>query len=133
FVALDFVVEPDGNLVDYRQYRRFLGNQGQLANIQAAPSVALIAADGAVHDVRPLPRRPLGSFPVDFWVQLAVGFLAWAIASAVWAFRSHEASAWYLLLNGATTLMFSPGAAVYTTRELAVPLPQLIVLKAMNF
>jgi len=133
FIELDFSIEPDGNLATYREYRAFLRNQGLLASIQAAPVIELTADDGAIYELRPQPRRPPGTLPPDFWVQVAVGFLAWMIAAAVWAFRPHEASARYLLLSGAMTLMFAPGAAVYTTRELAVPLTELLLLKTMNF
>ncbi len=133
FEALDFVVEPDGNLVNYAGYRRFLQNQGLLARIQAAPQLERVTPDGQRLPIAPATHRPAWDLPADFWVQWVVGLLAWTIAAGVWAFRPHNVAARYMLINGATVLLFAPGAAVYTTRELAIPLPELLVLKTMNF
>ncbi|MFT0532058.1 sensor histidine kinase [Castellaniella hirudinis] len=133
FSALDFIVEPDGNVRTYPEYHQFLKNMGQLADIQDAPRVQLSDRQGRIFSLTPAPWRPLWTLPVDFWVQVAVGLIAWLIVSAVWAFRPRQSGVRYLLFNGATTLMFAPGAAVYTTRELAIPLSEMIVLKTMNF
>jgi len=130
---LDFTVEPDGNLATYAEYRRFLAGQGRLAALQSGPELAFHGFDARRFAVVPDSHRPVASLPADFWVQIAVGFFAWMIAAAVWAFRPRLASARFLLFNGWTTLMFSPGAAVYTTREFALPLGQMLVLKSMNF
>jgi two-component system sensor histidine kinase DevS len=133
FEALDFVIEPDGNVATYDDYRRFLARQSALAALQAQPVFRIRTADGQDHAIVPLSTRPLWTLPADFWIQIVVGFFAWLIAAAVWAFRPRDAAARYLLLSGLSTLMFAPGAAVYTTRELAIPLAELLVLKTMNF
>ncbi len=117
----DFVVEPDGSLGTYTSYETFLSRQGRLARIQRASEVTFIDATGRSWSVSPERRRPLGAFPPDFWVQLVVGVVAWLISSAIWVFRPREASARYLLLSGVATLTFAPLAAIYSTRELALP------------
>ena len=48
----------------------------------------------------PQPARPVSNLPVDFWVQIFVGFFAWTVSASVWVFRPQEASARYLLLTG---------------------------------
>ncbi len=122
FEALDFITEPDGMMGDYGTYRRFLDRQENLARIQESADVYLTGADGVRHEVSPdLKGRPLTSLPADFWVQVMVGLVAWQVSAAVFAFRPGDAGARYLLLSGASTLLFAPAAAVYTTRELAVP------------
>lgn len=131
--AIDLTIEPDGNLPTYDDYRRFLDRQGRIASLQAAPVLYLTDSGGGIHEVRPAAARPAPELPPDFWIQLAVGFLCWMIAAGVWSFRPRDPAACFLLVTGFATLMFSPGAAVYTTRELAVPLGWLLMLKTMNF
>ena len=122
FEPKDFTVEPDGMMGDYGTYRRFLNRQDVLSGIQGSSMVVFTSAKGQEFSVVPdLSGRPIGSLPPDFWVQLLVGLIAWQVSVAVFAFRSGETSARYLLLSGAATLIFAPAAAVYTTREFSVP------------
>ncbi len=119
--ALDLVAEPDGAMGDYETYREFLARQDRLAAIQAGGEIRLATKEGGTETLVPDRRgRPFSSFPPDFWVQLAVGLAAWLVSATVFAFRPKEAAARYLLLSGAATLLFSPAAAVYSTRELAL-------------
>ena len=118
---LDLVVEPDGTMGDYRTYREFLYRQDRLADILASGEVQLVMADGGAETLVPDRRgRPFLSFPPVFWVQLAVGLVAWLVSATVFAFRPKDAAARYLLLSGGATLLFSPAAAIYSTRELAL-------------
>lgn len=118
--AADLVVEPDGSLGTYDAYDRFLTRQSALAAIQKGSELVLRATDGRAWTLRPAPSRPLDALPPDYWVQILVGVVAWVVSAAIWAFRPREASARYLLLSGAATLMFAPFAAVYSTRELGL-------------
>lgn len=118
---LDLTIEPDGVIPDYDTYQRFIARQDRLAKIQHAPEVFLTTSDGRVFTVAPDPDgRPLSALPADFWVGLVVGLAAWLVSASVFAFRSNDAAARYLLLSGAATLIFAPAASIYTTRELAV-------------
>ena len=120
FEALDFVTEPDGMMGDYRTYERFLERQDRMARIQSSEVIRL--SDGAqVHELRPSAGgRKWTDLPPDFWVQVVVGLVAWMVSAAVFVFRPAETSARYLLLSGASTLLFAPAAAIYTTRELGM-------------
>lgn len=119
---LDLITEPDGALGAFSLYGRLIARQDRLARIQAAEKVTLTDGSGGIHVVGPDPAgRPLAALPPDFWVQVFVGLAAWLVSAAVFAFRPRDAGARYLLLSGAATLLFAPAAAVYTTRELAVP------------
>src|SRR5690606_9096495 len=75
---------------------------------------------GARFTIHPEARRPVLALPLEFWVQLAVGVIAWLISGAIWAFRPGDTPARYLLLSGFATLLFAPLAAIYTTRELGM-------------
>jgi len=129
----DFTLEPDANLPSYASYARFLARQGQLADMLHRPGLALIEPSGARHLLTPGPSRPLTSLSADFWVQLIVGLFAFSISAGVWAFRPRAAPARYLLLSGFSTLVFAPLAAVYSTRELALPATEFVWLSDLNF
>lgn len=120
-VALDLTLEPDGAIADYDTYRRFIERQDRLARMQDADEIFFADSEGGIHRVVPDSRgRPLSSLPADFWVGLVVGLVAWLVAAGVFAFRPGEASARYLLLSGAATLVFAPASVMYSTRELAM-------------
>lgn len=131
--AQDFVAEPASGLPTLSAYDAFLARQERLSALQAHPRLTFIDNRGRSHQVAPLPHRGVFALPVEFWVQLAVGIFAWLIAAGVWIFRQQEASARYLLLSGFSTLLFAPLAAVYSTRELALPGEQFRWLCDINF
>jgi two-component system, NarL family, sensor histidine kinase DevS len=131
--ARDFIPETDGVLETYDVYDAFRRRQSALAEIQAAPEVVFTDNEGREWRVKPEAGRPLADLPVAFWVQLAVGVIAWLIAGGVWVFRRDDLSAWYLLLSGWSTAVFSPMAGIYSTRELAMPGGLFGVLSDLNF
>lgn len=132
--AGDLIPEVDGVIPDYASYRKFLQRQERLARIQDSGEISITDRGGRVHTLAPdRGGRPLASLPPDFWVQLFVGLSAWLVAAAVFAFRPREAGARYLLLSGAATLIFAPAAAVYTTRELAMPAAVFRWASDLNF
>src|SRR5690606_41091813 len=91
--TLDLAPEPDGAMGDYPTYRRFLARQDALSEILRQDTVQLGLDNGATVQITPEHRRPLRTLPVAFWVQLAVGVVAWLIAASVFAFRQTEHSA----------------------------------------
>lgn len=132
-VPSDLTIEPDGAMGDYATYEAFLSRQGRLATLMDADTVFLTDEAGRVYRVNPAPDRPISTLPVEYWVQVTVGLVAWLISSSVFAFRTGESSARYLLLSGASTLLFASFAAVYSTRELALPSGLFRFLNDGNF
>ncbi len=130
---LDLAPEPDGAMGDYQTYHRFLDRQDILSRILRTETVEIRLSDGETFSVTPQPRRPIGSLPVAFWVQLAVGIFAWLIAASIFAYRRTESAAHFLLLSGAATLVFAPLAGVYSTRELALSATLFQWLNDLNF
>lgn len=130
---LDLTTEPDGAMGTYSNWHYFLERQDLLANIIRADSVHISLADNSSYEITPPGKRPFSSLPSSYWVQIIVGLVAWAISVSVFAFRTHETSARYLLLSGAATLTFSPLAGVYSTRELALPATLFQCLNDLNF
>lgn len=131
--ARDFIPEPDGVVETYAAYDDFLRRQGELAAMQAAEAVVFVDVEGREWRVQPEASRPIASLPAEFWVQVAVGVVAWLIAAGVWVFRRGEASAHYLLLSGWSTAVFAPLPAVYTTRELGLSSELFRWLSDLNF
>ncbi|MDP0491972.1 MAG: ATP-binding protein [Verrucomicrobiota bacterium JB023] len=116
---LDLITEPDGMMKDYAEYDRFLSRQHRLRQLQDTSSLRVLGPEGEIDSIAPVAAgRPLSSLPPDFWVQVLVGFIAWMVSASVFIFRSSQTSARYLLLSGASTLVFTTAAASYTTREL---------------
>jgi len=132
-MAGDFILETDGVLATYADYEEFLRRQSALAELQASPTVTFTDLEGRAWAVVPEPSRPILSLPPEFWVQMAVGVIAWLISAGVWVFRQGEPSARYLLLSGWSTLLFAPTPAVYGTRELALPGELFRWLSDLNF
>ncbi|MCF8473977.1 MAG: hypothetical protein K9G26_04705 [Emcibacter sp.] len=132
-LPIDLTIEPDGKLQTYDIYNYFLVRQGHISTILKSETVTFTNNKGEKFTVKPSESRPLLSLPVEFWVQIVVGLFAWLISSAVFAFRSRESSAKYLLLSGLATLTFAPFAAIYTTRELAMPEALFRFLSDGNF
>lgn len=132
-MASDLTAEPDGAMGTYAAYEAFLTRQGRLASLMNGNPVLLTDNDGRNYAVGPAPIRPISTLPVEYWVQVIVGLVAWLISSSVFAFRTGESSARYLLLSGASTLLFASFAAVYSTRELALPADLFRFLNDGNF
>ncbi len=132
--AVDFTVEPASGLRGLSDYDQLLQRQGSIATLLRTPGgVVLADTEGREYALLPEPYRPIADLPPDFWVQVAVGFFAWLISAGVWIFRRDDQSARYLLLSGLCTLVFTSLAAVYSTRELALPTEQFRWLCDLNF
>lgn len=132
-IARDLLIEPDGNLPRFADYDIFLARQDRLARIKASDSIELFGDKGQSWTIAPRGSRPLTDLPVEFWVQQFVGVVAWLISASIWSFRRSQRSARYLLLSGFSTLMFSPFASVYGTRELAIGEPVFRLFSDLNF
>lgn len=120
-LPLDLTVEPDGAMGNYATYERFLARQDQLSSIQRGEELSIELADGEKLELTAEKARRWSSLPAAFWVQLSVGLVSFLVSAGVFAFRPRSAAARYLLLSGFATLMFAPAAALYSTRELALP------------
>lgn len=128
----DLVIEPDIAFHDYDSFNQFLQRQKQLANIIRSPRVQVIDRKGNDYVSPPLHRRPLLSLPVLFWYQLLVGMGCWLCGLAIWAFRRDEQAAVYCALSSLGILLLTDSAAVYSTRELALPGSTFHALSTLN-
>lgn len=124
--ALDLIEEADV-LDDAGALQRFLAQQEQLARQMARAHLTLLIADDQTptreHAIvlTAQPSRPLGSLPLPFWIQLISGIGGFVIGGWILALRPTDAAARYFMLTGTGLLAASFAAAIYSTRELALP------------
>ncbi|HEY0974232.1 MAG TPA: hypothetical protein VGE57_07040, partial [Solimonas sp.] len=130
--AGDLTPEPDTSHPDRIAFRDFLRRQQQLAALLAQPSITLIDAQGQRYQVEPAAARPLEQVPLLFWFQVLVGSTGLLIGVGVWTFRRTDPAARYLAITGVGLLLSAVAAAIYSSRELALPGSLFRVLHALN-
>ncbi len=128
----DLTPEPDMAFLSYAAMDAFFSSQDELHRLLQHDTLQLVRTDGSVVDLPLQPSRPLSQLPVVFWFQLfcAVGGLL--AGAGVWAFRREDPATRYYALTGLGMLMFASAAAVYSTRELALPGTLFMALSALN-
>jgi signal transduction histidine kinase len=130
----DLIEEPDF-LDSWTAMDGFFARQDRLAFLLRAPDAALVtgmtAAERAVHP-RLATQRPIDSLPGIYWFQLTVGMVAALIGAWVWALRPLDAAARAFGITGVGVLLSAHAAAVYSSRELALPDPVFRALSAAN-
>jgi len=133
--ATDIVEEPD-TLGSYSELNAFRRQQSALVDIMSENRIWLdvtSAAEGT-HRVYVAPQagRPAWALPFEFWLQIFVGFAGMALGGWVWALRRREAGPFFLAVSGVGLMAAAVSAAIYGTRELALPAEQLVMLTALN-
>ena len=130
----DLIEEPD-YFDTYAEVERFFRRQTQIAALQARP-LLLSWQDpaGQVFEqtVTPLPSRPLASLPLVFWFQLLCGGVALLVGAWVYALKPRGWPGRLLALSGLLFLPNTYSAAIYSTRELALPGGLFELLSAVN-
>lgn len=128
----DLTPEPDTRYVQFDAYRRFLADQQALAEGLVRGPVELVNAEGGIHRVAPLDRRPWRSLPAHFWLQLVVAVTGFLIGLSVWTFRRGDRAAIYFAVTGVGLMLSAASAAVYSSRELALPAALFRLLHVVN-
>lgn len=123
--------EPD-TLPTFRHYNDFMADQEHLATQLQTGTLTVVVDDGRHVSLDTRPAR-FGDLPLLFWFQLFVGIGGALTGALVWALSPQVSSATRLyLLTGVGYLIFAPAAAVYSTRELALPLADFRGLSILN-
>ncbi|AXQ28966.1 hypothetical protein D0B54_09825 [Solimonas sp. K1W22B-7] len=127
----DLAPEPDTTFPAYADYNRFLLRQGEIDTLIRGGPVTLYGSDGALQTLAPAPRS-LASLPWQFWLQLLVAVAGLVVGGLVWIFRQHEPVTRYFALTGVGLYLSAGSAAIYSTRELALPAELFRALHATN-
>lgn len=128
----DLAVEPDASFASYTEFNGFIARQQQLAALLKNPPVQLQLGDGRSVELTPATDRPFARMPFEFWLQLAAASGCWLVTAAIWAFRREQLVSLYVMICGFSALLMASSAAIYTTRELALPGALLQVLSQIN-
>jgi signal transduction histidine kinase len=119
----DLLEEPD-YLDTYEEMSVFFARQSRLDAILRAGEVEVHwqNVDGTAEHGRlqPVARR-LGDLPAAFWFQIATGFAGLLIAGWVYVARPRDWGARMFALTGLAFPFATCSAAIYSTRELALP------------
>ncbi|MFA6289176.1 MAG: ATP-binding protein [Opitutaceae bacterium] len=129
--ATDLVEEPD-TLEGYKALKDFFRRQRWIFSLLVAETVELSTKEGVRHEITPAWPRPITSLPAVFWVQLIVGGGSFLIGSWVWSLKRQDLPARILAFVGLSTMTFATAAAIYSTRELALPGGLFRALSAIN-
>lgn len=131
----DLMEEPDA-LETYADMRAFFARQGEIAKVlRSTGAVELEVAflgETQTFSVVPDRQRPVTFLPLAFWMQIGVGLAGFWIGAWIWALRRGEWATRFLLLAGAGLMISAFPAAVYSTRELALPGGLFRVLSTFN-
>ncbi len=128
----DLSQEPDAAFASYAAFDEFLQRQQRIADILRAPQVELEAADGRVARLRPAAHRTAFDLPFIFWLQLVCAVGSWLTGAAIFAFRPQQAAAAYSAVAGFGAMLMAACAAVYSSRELALPAGLFRILSGGN-
>ncbi len=130
----DLIEDPDF-FDSYAAMDGFFRRQDRLAAIQRG-TVQVEWRDPSGRTLRqqlqPLPERPLASLPAAFWFQLACGIIALLAGAWVFALKPRSRSAQLFAVAGLFFLPTTLAAAVYSSRELALPGALFGVLSVVN-
>ncbi|MHC9236526.1 sensor histidine kinase [Pseudooceanicola sp. 502str34] len=120
---VDLIEEPDA-LPTVTAMRGFFAEQGARHGLLSAGPVALEVRRGGESlrlVAEPAGHRPVGDLPWVFWTQLFVGFAAVVLGGWALSLRGSEPGVVCLALAGVALSLSASAAALYSTRELALP------------
>ncbi|QTD44902.1 sensor histidine kinase [Ottowia testudinis] len=134
-MARDKMEDPD-LLHSYSDWGDFYARQDRLASIMRAPQVlvTVVRPDQPPERVTLQPRtyRLLGSLPWSFWGQLLIGALAMLAAGWVVSVYPGSPSTLFTALSSFFVMTAAHSAAVFSSRELALPSGLFHALSVVN-
>lgn len=132
-VASDLVEEPD-TLETYAMAAQFMQRQTLLANMLRDKRVTLYVESerGPLEVIVTPARRPVTDLPSSFWVQFITGMGSLLLGAWVLALRPQDLPTRLFAVAGAMIMISAYGAAVYSSRELAIDGGLVRVLSALN-
>ena len=121
--STDLIEEPDFFDI-YAQMDDFFARQSQLSQMLRSATVSVLWQSGEQApqtSVITPQARPWSSLGTPYWYQLLVGSAALLIATWVFVLRPHYWGTRLFLLTGLSFVLFTAPAALYSSRELALP------------
>ena len=127
------LIDPDV-LPRLDQFKAFLAENGRLYEHLETGRVAFTLADGTVRSVEPAPRRPLSAVlgNQEFLGASIVGSLSFLLGALIWMNRRREPAPRLLMLACLANAVTLWTAAVFWSRELALPQGAFASIMAVN-
>ena len=123
-IAADLIEEPDA-MDTFAELEAFFAKQGRIHAILSGGTVFadIVTPEGRYPDaeIGVSPRRAFVDLPLVFWVQVFVGGTGFLVGAWVWSLRRRELPAFFFALAGLGLMISALPAAIYSTRELALP------------
>ncbi len=120
------IIEEPDQLSDFDTLDAFRASQDAIAQALRRGPVTLTLMNEAGEEsevtVRPEPRRPLADLPGVFWLQVFVGLIGMFVGAWIWSLSPSGRPQAYVMLTGLGLSVSATAAAVYSTREIALPL-----------
>ncbi|MGH1412130.1 MAG: sensor histidine kinase [Pelagimonas sp.] len=132
--ATTLTEEPD-TLGTIDQMQAFMATQDQLWRALIAGPVTLLGTNEKgdwTTTVTAQPMRAVWNVPFSFWIQILSGLAATLVGGWVWSLNPRSWPQSALLLSGLGLQLSASAAAVYSSRELALPLPVFSTLSVTN-
>ena len=130
----DLIEEPD-TLATYEDMRAFFARQQAITEVLARNPLVIeteFLSEPRQNEVFLSRQRPVTSLPPAFWMQIGVGLAGFWIGAWIWALRRDEWATRCLAIAGAGLMISAFPAAVYSTRELAIPGELFSILSMFN-
>jgi signal transduction histidine kinase len=130
----DLIEEPDF-FDTYPEMAQFFARQSTLSSLLRAGTVTIDWRDPQGNDGQTViePRtRPASSLPLLFWFQLGVGFTALLMSAWVFLLRPDYWGTRLFALTGLAFPFATSSAAIYSSRELALPGDVFRILSSIN-
>jgi signal transduction histidine kinase len=132
--ATDLIEEPDF-FDTYPQMDDFFARQSQLSHLLQGAQVSVRWQAGEQPpqtSVLTPGARPWASLGTPYWYSLAVGFAALLISTWVYVLRPHFWGTRLFVMTGISFVLFTAPAALYSSRELALPGELFRALSSLN-
>lgn len=126
----DLLEEPD-LLPSYELYNRFMLRQGKLYDILHSPQLSIKLEEAGWVSLK-TRTSTWTELPALFWVQMLVANVSIVVGSALRLFRRHDRSAFHYFLSGVFLALVVFPAAIYSSRELALPADHFRILSVID-
>lgn len=136
-VTPDVLIEEPDTLPTRSLMLDVISRSGTIFDVLKGGSVTLggTLTDGqpAKFDIEPGSVRPVADLPLAFWLQAGAGLLAVLVGAWVWSLNPSSAATIAVMASGFGLQLSATMAAIYSTRELALPEAQFYLLHRLNW
>ncbi|MFV1590629.1 ATP-binding protein [Phaeobacter sp. JH20_09] len=137
YVTNELLIEEPDTLPTRSQMLDVMRQSGAIYDALSDGPVTFIERDEGEttrrFEIQAEPSRPLRSLSVEFWVQVGVGLMAAIVGIWVWSLNPASTSTIAVLISGIGLQLSASAAAVYSTRELAIPADDFYILHRINW